>query len=70
MLRPLLIPAALCLTTMAALAANSKADGAVATFKTVGGDAGKLKIFCEMNAARDKAGDNPMQRPKPRSTAT
>jgi hypothetical protein len=58
MLRALLAPAALCLTTLAALAANS-ADSAVATFKSVGGDAGKLKIFCEMNTAMDKAGDNP-----------
>jgi hypothetical protein len=58
MLRALLAPAALCLTTLVALAANS-ADSAIATFKSVGGDAGKLKIFCEMNTAMDKAGDNP-----------
>ena len=58
MLRALLAPAALCLTTLVALAANS-ADSAVATFKSVGGDAGKLKIFCEMSSAMDKAGDNP-----------
>ncbi len=59
MMRTLLVPAAVCLTAVAALAADSKADPAVATFKSVGSDAGKLKIFCEMNSAMDKAGDNP-----------
>jgi len=59
MMRTLLVPAAVCLTAVAALAADSKADSAVATFKSVGSDAGKLKIFCEMNSAMDKAGDNP-----------
>ena len=59
MMRILLVPAAACLTTLAALAADTNADSAVATFKAVEGDAGKLKIFCEMSAAMDKAGDNP-----------
>jgi hypothetical protein len=59
MTRPLLISAALCLTALGALAADNKVDSAVATFKSVEGDAGKLKIFCEMTAAMDKAGDNP-----------
>jgi hypothetical protein len=59
MTRPLLISAALCLTAVNALAADSKIDSAVTTFKSVEGDAGKLKIFCEMTAAMDKAGDNP-----------
>jgi hypothetical protein len=59
MVRALLVPAAVCLTTLAALAADSRVDSAVATFKAVEGDAGKLKIFCEMNSAMDKAGDNP-----------
>jgi hypothetical protein len=59
MTRPLLVSAALCLTALAALAADSKIDSAVTTFKSVEGDAGKLKIFCEMTAAMDKAGDNP-----------
>ena len=53
-----LVPAAVCLTGLSALAATSTADSAVATFKAVGADAGKLKIFCEMNTAMDKAGDN------------
>ena len=59
MKRALIVSAALCLTALAALAADSKVDSAVATFKSVEGDAGKLKIFCEMSAAMDKAGDNP-----------
>jgi len=59
MTRPLLVSAALCFTAMAALAADNKIDSAVSTFKSVEGDAGKLKIFCEMTAAMDKAGDNP-----------
>ena len=59
MTRPFLISAALCLTAITALAAESKIDSAVTTFKSVEGDAGKLKIFCEMTAAMDKAGDNP-----------
>ena len=59
MIRPLLVSAAVGLTAMAALAADSKVDSAVATFKSVESDAGKLKIFCEMTAAMDKAGDNP-----------
>ena len=58
MTRPLLISAALIVTAAAALAADSKVDS-VATFETVENDAGKLKIFCEMTAAMDKAGDNP-----------
>ena len=59
MTRPLLISAALIVTAAAALAADSKVDSAVATFKAVENDAGKLKIFCEMTATMDKAGDNP-----------
>ncbi len=59
MMRTLLVPAAVCLTAVSALVADSKADSAVATFKSVGSDAGKLKIFCEMNSAMDNAGDNP-----------
>ena len=56
----LLVPAALCLTAAAALAADSsKADSAVATFQSVAKDAGKLKIYCEMSDIMDKAGDNP-----------
>ena len=59
MTRPLLVSVAICLTAVAALAADSKVDSAVATFKSVESDAGKLKIFCEMSTAMDKAGDNP-----------
>jgi hypothetical protein len=59
MKRPLIVSTALCLTALAAFAADSKVDTAVATFKSVEGDAGKLKIFCEMSAAMDKGGDNP-----------
>jgi hypothetical protein len=59
MTRPLLVSAALCLSAITAIAADNKIDSAVATFKTVEGDAGKLKIFCEMTAAMDKAGDKP-----------
>lgn len=59
MTRPLLVFTALGLTAVTALAADSKIDSAVATFKSVEGDAGKLKIFCEMTSAMDKAGDNP-----------
>jgi hypothetical protein len=59
MKRPLIVSTALCLTALAALAADSKVDSAVTTFKSVEADAGKLKIFCEMSSAMDKAGDNP-----------
>jgi hypothetical protein len=59
MKRPLIASTALCLTALAALAADSKVDSAVTTFKSVESDAGKLKIFCEMSSAMDKAGDNP-----------
>ena len=59
MKRPLIVSTALCLTALAALAADSKVDSAVTTFKSIESDAGKLKIFCEMSSAMDKAGDNP-----------
>ena len=59
MIRPLLVSAAVSLTAMTALAADSKVDSAVATFKAVENDAGKLKIFCEMSITMDKAGENP-----------
>jgi hypothetical protein len=59
MKRVLIVATALCLTALAAVAADSKVDSAVATFKSVESDAGKLKIFCEMSSAMDKAGDNP-----------
>jgi len=59
MTRPLLISTIFFVTAAAALAADNKVDSAVATFKAVENDAGKLKIFCEMTATMDKAGDNP-----------
>ena len=59
MKRPFIVSTALCLTALAALAADSKVDSAVTNFKSVESDAGKLKIFCEMSSAMDKAGDNP-----------
>jgi hypothetical protein len=59
MKRPLIASTVLCLTALAVLAADSKVDSAVTTFKSVESDAGKLKIFCEMSSAMDKAGDNP-----------
>ena len=37
MKRPLIVSTALCLTALAALAADSKVDSAVATFKSVEG---------------------------------
>ena len=39
------------------LAASPKIDAAVTTFKSVGADAGKLKIFCEMKKTMEAAGD-------------
>jgi hypothetical protein len=59
MRRALLGSAVVCLTSFAALAADNKIDSALATFKSVEGDPAKLKIFCEMSAVMDKAGDNP-----------
>jgi hypothetical protein len=59
MIRALLASSAVCLTALGALAADNKIDSALATFKSVEGDAGKLKIFCEMSAVMDKAGDDP-----------
>jgi hypothetical protein len=59
MRRALLGSAVVCLTSLAAHAADNKIDSALATFKSVEGDPGKLKIFCEMSAVMDKAGDDP-----------
>jgi hypothetical protein len=42
-----------------ALAADPKIDAAVKVFKSVGGDAGKLKTFCTMLKAEDAAADPP-----------
>jgi hypothetical protein len=49
--------AALALIASPALAADPKADSAVRTFKAVGADAGKMKIFCDMSKAMEAAGD-------------
>jgi hypothetical protein len=59
MKRALLIPAALCLTAAAAVAADNPTDAAVATFQSVAKDPGKMKLYCEMSAIMDKAGDDP-----------
>jgi hypothetical protein len=60
MKRAVIIPAALCLTAAAALAAGSPmTDAAVATFQSVAKDPGKMKLYCEMSAIMDKSGDDP-----------
>jgi len=40
-------------------AADPKIDAAVKTFKSLGGDAGKMKTFCAMMKAMDAAGETP-----------
>jgi hypothetical protein len=59
MKRALLIPAALCFTAAGAIAADNPIDSAIATFQSVGKDPGKMKLYCEMSAIMDKAGDDP-----------
>ncbi len=59
MKRVLLIPAALCLTAAAAIAADNPTNSAIATFQSVAKDPGKMKLYCEMSAIMDKAGDDP-----------
>jgi hypothetical protein len=49
--------AAVCLTTIAAFAADPKIETAVKVFKQTEADAGKLKTFCEMNKLMTTAGD-------------
>ena len=53
MTRPLLVCAVVCLTAVAASAADPKVDSAIAVFKQVEGDPAKLQIFCEMSDVED-----------------
>jgi hypothetical protein len=48
---------AVCLTTIAAFAADPKIETAVKVFKQTEADAGKLKTFCEMNKLMAASGD-------------
>jgi hypothetical protein len=57
MTRPLLACAVVCLTAVAASAADPKVDSALTVFKQVQGDPDKLKIFCEMAPIADAEGD-------------
>lgn len=50
---------ALCLLAVPGFAASPKIDAAVKVFKTLAGDATKLKAFCDMTKAMDEAGDKP-----------
>jgi hypothetical protein len=59
MKRVVVAAVAACLVVSPALAASPKIDAAVKTFKAVGGDSAKAKIFCDMNKAMDEAGDKP-----------
>jgi hypothetical protein len=45
------------LSSCPSIAASPKIDTAIKTFNSVGTDAGKLKIFCEMKKTMDAAGD-------------
>jgi hypothetical protein len=49
--------AAFALTAWAAFAASPNIEAAIKTFKATAADAGKLKIFCEMQKAMDDAGE-------------
>ena len=44
------------LTICSSFAASPKVDAAIKTFKSVGADANKLKIFCDMKKAMDAGG--------------
>ena len=57
MTRPLLACAVVCLTAVAASAADPKVESAISVFKQVEGDPDKLKIFCEMSDVADAQGD-------------
>jgi hypothetical protein len=57
MMRPLLACAVVCLTAVAASAADPKVDSAIGVFKTLDSDPDKLKIFCEMSDVADAQGD-------------
>ena len=57
MMRPVLACAVVCLTAVAASAADPKVDSAIAAFKQVEGDPAKLAIFCELSDVVDAMGD-------------
>ena len=57
MKRVVVTGAALALTAWAAFAASPNIEAAIRTFKSTAADAGKLKIFCEMQKAMDDAGE-------------
>jgi hypothetical protein len=57
MTRPLIACAVVCLTAVAASAADPKVDSAIGVFKQVEGDPDKLNIFCEMSDVTDAQGD-------------
>ena len=40
-----------------AFAASPNIEAAIKTFKAIGADAGKLKVYCEMKKTMDSAGD-------------
>jgi hypothetical protein len=47
----------ICLGAYSVLAASPKIEAAIKTFRGVAADPAKLKIFCTMNAALDKAAE-------------
>jgi hypothetical protein len=55
--RTLLTCAVLCLTAVAASAADPKVDSAISVFQQVGNDQGKLTIYCEMSDVAEPEGD-------------
>ena len=57
MIRPLAVCTLMCLSVVAASAADPKVDQAIATFKSVGSDQAKLKTYCEMADAVEAQGD-------------
>lgn len=57
MTRAILACAVVCITAVAASAADPKVDSAISVFQQVGGDPEKLKIYCEMSDFSDAQGD-------------
>ncbi len=57
MTRALLASLAVCLTAIAAQAADAKIDAAITTFKQAENDPAKLKTYCAMSGVMDAAGD-------------
>jgi len=55
--RTLFTCAVVCLTAVAASAADPKVDSAISVFQKVGNDQGKLKIYCEMSDVGEPEGD-------------